>query len=173
MIIHERERLTWMDLQRQCAYIAGQIIDKMPNKIGLISIARGGNVPATVLSQLTGLPIRKYVTIKSYQGTSQGCATIEPFNISGTDIVECIFIEDIIDTGNSLLELHRQLGLNSGEKIDVVAMVAKPIGLKNTLGVINLPTKAGTRMVAQDVWVDFPWEPTLKQPQSKGSKHGT
>ncbi|KIM10189.1 MAG: hypothetical protein KU37_11445 [Sulfuricurvum sp. PC08-66] len=115
----------------------------------ILAVARGGLSFAHLLAQ--GLGIRKVFSVNmiSYDGTKQlETITIEEcFHVDAT--LRLLVVEDIIDSGKSMMALEHLLKTRYPDlRYDVAALFYKPTALVRP------------RYFAQiaDTWIDFYWE---------------
>ncbi len=87
-----------------------------------------------------------FLKLKSYEGTSStGQVSIEmdiPISVEGRHVV---ILEDIVDTGNTLVELHRILKEKKVKSLKVATLLFKPEAYKKDLKVdhvgLSIPDK--------------------------------
>ena len=152
-------RYSWEDYAQRCRQLAIDIGVRAHafTPKGLIAISRGGLIPATILSHQLGLPIVRVLHASSYNNGVRG--DVEIYNVlnfldglSGIDVTGLLFVDDIVDTGNTLRAIQLLPGF---EKAQMVASVGKVTGvnkLQNDLVV-------RPRDIHEDsVWIKFPWE---------------
>jgi len=98
------------------------------------------------LKQYPGNCEISFLKLKSYEGTeSTGKIEIQmdiPMNVAGRHVV---ILEDIVDTGNTLIELHRILKEKNVKSLKVATLLFKPEAYKKDLEVdlvgISIPDK--------------------------------
>lgn len=98
------------------------------------------------LKQYPGNCEISFLKLKSYEGTeSTGEIQIQmdiPMNVEGRHV---IILEDIVDTGNTLVELHRILKEKNVKSLKVATLLFKPEAYKKDLEVdlvgISIPDK--------------------------------
>lgn len=143
--------LSWQTIHEAVDILAHMIKPYKPHLI--VGIARGGLIPATMLSHKLNCPIET-ISASSYEGTRRTLSKPtqiegwkEEYNTSNT-----IIVDDIMDTGetyDALLYGDGRLGTNFKPKLFcmVKKTEARFVNWKNYY--IQVP---------QDVWVKFPWE---------------
>jgi hypothetical protein len=143
-------RLSWHDIEEQCRDIAKELKKrKVPFDI-IVGIARGGWVPARILSDLLGNDEMYTVRVKFYKSvgeTAERPLILHPtqFDITGKKI---LLVDDISDTGKSLAAAVEHLKKRKAGSIFVATLVKKPHS-EFTPDLYIKETSA---------WVIFPWE---------------
>lgn len=119
----------------------------------LVAIARGGLIPATLLSHRLNCPL-EVIHASSYEGTRRTLQ--KPTHVTGWkeeyNTPNTIVIDDIMDTGktwDALLYGDGRLGIN---------MRAKLATLVKKTGAIFPNFNTYFIQVPPEVWVKFPWE---------------
>ena len=98
--------LSWHDVTKKCKEIAKEIKEQFDvNELQLYGIARGGLIPATIISHILGIRL-KMLDVYSYKNQSQGnIVNNSPIMIDSTK--PTVLIDDIYDTGNTYLYLSK------------------------------------------------------------------
>ncbi|WP_456475074.1 phosphoribosyltransferase [Candidatus Pyrohabitans sp.] len=143
-------RLTWEDIEEQCLTLAREIkAKKVPFDL-IIGIARGGWVPARLLSDMLDSDELHTMRVKFYTGIGEVAekpVILHPTQIDVTG-KKVLLVDDIADTGKSLIIARRHLEERGAGEIFVVTLVKKPHSEINP----DLYVKE------TDAWVIFPWE---------------
>ena len=142
---------SWEDFEETVHHLAFDMNAYSWKPQGIIPVARGGLIPSTILSHILNIPIRDTIIVRSYEGQKQQSGQIlNALALGPAEIEECIFVDDIIDTGYTVETIrdHYPQAL-------FVAPIGKPKGLA---GVEELLMVKPRRIVADSVWVKFPWE---------------
>jgi len=132
----EVRSINWDAIQSTCRLLADHIqsdiiIRDKAMKGGLLPLARGGLIPATILSHMLNLPI-PYVLHPQY-------------SIDMPNDGEYVIVDDICDTGKTF-SYYQSLIPRAAR----VALFCKPQGRDLCdASVIEVP---------QDLWLKFPWE---------------
>lgn len=150
VLIMEYLRLSWEDIQKQCESLARKIKEQNVAFDLIISIGRGGWVPARLLSDLLNNDDLYTIRIKFYDEiakTKQKPMVVHPIqvDVAGKKV---LLVDDIADSGGSLLAAVNHLIENGANSVYVVTLVKKPSS-KLTPTLFELETPA---------WVIFPWE---------------
>lgn len=156
-------RLSWRDIEKACTEVAGEIEARGISHYVLIGISRGGLVPLRLFSdhlssyEISTLAVSFYEDIGK---TKKKPKIIYPVQseIKGRDI---LLVDDISDTGESLIAAREHLEEKGAKKIVVVTLVKKP----HTLLVPDIYA------IETSAWVIFPWEvqETIKSIVEKAS----
>jgi xanthine phosphoribosyltransferase len=141
--------LGWDAVEAFTDVIAHEVKGKFHQIVG---IARGGLIPATILSQKLDL-VLNVIHVSTYQGTRR---TLEKsIQVEGWDqsyaSSKILFVDDIMDTGNTWKAILERC---TGTPVTLHTLCMKPHNLFS--GWTNYRLK-----VPNDVWVRFPWEPEL------------
>jgi len=143
-------RLSWTDIQKQCTVIAKDIIKKEYNNYTIVSIIRGGLAPARILSDMLNNNEIYTVTIKFYQSVGKTAKKPRITIPLQADIKDknILLIDDISDTGESLIVAKKHLKEKGAGHIIVATLLKKP------------QTKFEPDIFAKktNAWVIFPWE---------------
>lgn len=144
-------RLTWEIIDIDCNTIANNIIqsNRLPDVI--ISIGRGGMIPARIISDLLSVKNVYMFNIKLYTGINKRAEipTIESFNhyIEGKNV---LLVDDIMDSGKTIEAVINALQAKKPKSIRTATLVCKK-------HVVNKPSFYVITCNAND-WIVFPWE---------------
>lgn len=143
-------RLTWSDVESSCKRISEKIIGKGLGDRLLVGISRGGLVPLRLISdhlysrKVSTLGIRFYEELGVHNEVPEVFLPVQG-DVAGKDIV---LVDDISDTGESLLTAKDHLYDKGAKDIVVSAICFKP-------HTALIPDIYDFRA---DNWVIFPWE---------------
>jgi len=120
----------------------------------IVGVARGGLVPATLLSHRLNVRLET-IKAQAYEGSRR---TIErPIRISGWkpdfNKAGVLIVDDIMDTGDTYEAINNNIqyaGIRDPILMTFVSLVKKKE--------CRFPTHMFFAQVPQDVWVNFPWE---------------
>lgn len=141
-------KLTWNDIEDLVLSIFSKL-DKNYNCI--ISIERGGSIPARLLSELTNIKDIYHYKISYYDGEIKKDTPIIKKSYLDKDVENknILIIDDIIDSGDTAVIALQELRKISNT-VDIAALITKQSSkIKPTYSGMDLTTKA---------WIDFPWE---------------
>ncbi len=138
--------LTWDVLQRDVKVLAGELSSQQDWK-GIVAIARGGLVPASLLAYELDIRTVEVISLASY-GDDHQQTELQllkgPSEVLG-DGAGWLIIDDLVDTGETI-QLVRELL----PQASMAVVYAKPQGKP----VVDQFVKE----VSQDIWIVFPWE---------------
>ena len=142
--------VSWEELHRNSKALAWRLIEAGPWK-GVVAIARGGLVPATIVARELELRVIDTICVASYEHQQQGEVRILK-SVDG-DGEGWLLVDDLVDTGQTATAVRAVL-----PKAHFATVFAKPAGrpLVDTF----------VTEVSQDTWIHFPWdtEPQFIQP---------
>ncbi len=143
-------RLTWRDVDRQGKVLASRLDEEDYDPDCLIGIARGGWIPARILSDLLGKDDVSSLRVKFYKAIGETGAKPEIVEGVQRDISgkRTLIVDDIADTGESLLAALDHIREKGAEEVRIATLMKKPHS-KLTPDFFAEETSA---------WVIFPWE---------------
>jgi uncharacterized protein len=141
---------TWNQIY-DMLFSQAQKIQNQPYKPDiLVAIARGGLIPACILTDLLEIPALDFIQIEFYSGINQ--TKLEPTlrQTLTTDIVgkKVLLVDDIADTGESLKLAKTHLQQKGAGQIKTATLYYKPMS-------ITIPDFYEKQTTS---WVVFPWE---------------
>lgn len=120
----------------------------------IVGVARGGLIPATMLSHRLNLPLET-ISVSTYEGSRR---TLEkPIKVDGWQYhftsSQVIVVDDIMDSGDTWEAiLNEDMKHNNGRGRSQYCCLVKKTECK-------FPMMGNFfAQVPQDVWVNFPWE---------------
>ncbi len=141
----ERVALGWDDITRDAERLAETARADGPWK-GIVAVARGGLVPAGLLSRFLEIHLVETVCMSSYDGNERGpLRLIRPPAPDIGDGADWLLVDDLVDTGATMAEARRLL-----PKARACVLYAKPPGQKHADHFV--------RAFPAETWLDFPWE---------------
>lgn len=142
-------RLSWEEIEAACRRLAEGIKERRLEFDVIVGIARGGLVPARILSDMLGNGELQTMRIKFYDAvgkTTERPTILSPqLKVKGKRI---LLVDDIADTGKSLAAAMEHLKEGEAGAVFTVALAKKP----SSSLVPDLYT------LETDAWVIFPWE---------------
>ncbi|MCP1334804.1 xanthine phosphoribosyltransferase [Futiania mangrovi] len=141
--------VSWDQLHRDGRALAWRLAERAPFA-GLVTITRGGLVPAAIVARELGIRLIETVSIVSYdhkaQGEMQVLKPVSPELLERTNGGEgLLIVDDLVDTGKTARLVREMI-----PKAHFATVYAKPAGrpLVDTF----------VTEVSQDTWVYFPWD---------------
>ncbi|MFN0042682.1 MAG: xanthine phosphoribosyltransferase [Alphaproteobacteria bacterium] len=134
--------VTWGELHRDARALAWRLIERGP-WTGIIAIARGGLIPATIIARELDVRLVDTLCVASYNHQTHGEARV--LKAPAGDGAGWLMIDDLVDTGATARIARKIL-----PKAHFAAIYAKPAGkpLVDTY----------VTEVSQDTWIHFPWD---------------
>jgi xanthine phosphoribosyltransferase len=135
---------SWAEIETDCLDLANRLLVR-PYR-GIIAIARGGLVPAALLSRVLDIKRIETICISSYEGCLHGeLEMVKPPVEDLGDGEGWLLVDDLVDTGATAKVVRAML-----PRAHFATLYAK------TLGRPWVDTCVGE--VEQTVWIVFPWE---------------
>jgi len=136
--------ISWDQIQKDAALLAEQLA-RQGRWQGIVAVARGGLVPAALVSRSLGIRRIETVSAVLYEGDRIGEPELLKFPSAAGDGSGWLVIDDLVDTGTTMRIIRDIL-----PKAYVGVLYAKPVG--------RPLADSFVREFPQDSWIDFPWE---------------
>jgi xanthine phosphoribosyltransferase len=138
--------VSWTELHRDCRALAWRLADLGPFK-GIVSITRGGLVPAAIVARELNLRLIDTICPSTYEKMERGA---EVRMLKGTLAEQdkgegWLLVDDLVDTGTTAKAVRARL-----PKAHFATVYAKPAGRPTVDSYIT--------EVSQDTWILFPWD---------------
>ncbi len=146
--VTRRFPVSWEQFHRDCRALAWRLSGLGPFS-AMVTITRGGLVPAAIVARELSIRVIETVSIVSYAGEDQrGAARIvKPLaaDLTRDAGAGILVVDDLVDTGQTVRMLRGLL-----PKAHYATVYAKPLGrpLVDTF----------VTEVSQDTWIYFPWD---------------
>lgn len=143
-------KVTWGDLDALCDELAGRIKASGAEFDILIAIARGGFVPARILSDrlsfrnLTSMSMVFYEYDKRHENPI--ITYFDPACVRGKKV---LLVDDVSDSGKSLIMARKAIMDAGAKSVHVATVHIKP-------GTLFMPDFYAGSI---DGWIEYPWEP--------------
>lgn len=134
--------LTWDTMHRDCRDLAVRLRDKGPFT-AIVAVARGGLVPAAILSRELDIKLVETICISSYDSKVQG--ELDMLKGMDGDGDGWLVVDDLVDSGATAKAVRAML-----PKAHYATLYAKPEGLHLV--------DTFVAEIDQPVWIIFPWE---------------
>jgi len=126
----------------------------------IIGIAKGGNIPATLISYELEVPTFKTIQIKSYNDDNERKATV--FSSGTLSLIDelnkynnVLLVDDLADSGKTLSEFHELYKFLSNKvKVPNIKTACLYYKTKSEFK----PDYYASSIEGADVWLNFPWE---------------
>jgi|SRR5579859_2330248 len=136
--------VSWDDVQRDSAILAAKLAERGRWQ-GIVAVARGGLVPAALVSRSLEIRTVETISIATYERDHQGEPRLLKPPSATTDGAGWLIIDDLVDRGTTMRVVRKLL-----PKAQVGVLYAKPEG--------EPLADVFVRQFPQDSWLDFPWE---------------
>lgn len=136
---------SWHEMHREATDLAHHLATLGPWR-GIVAISRGGLVPAAILARVLNLRVVETICISSYDGREKG--PIRVLKAAPGDVGDgagWILVDDVADSGATAERARAML-----PGAHYATLYVKPAGRPYVDSYL--------REVAQDVWIDFPWD---------------
>jgi xanthine phosphoribosyltransferase len=141
---HYHLSISWEDVQRDSALLAAELARRGKWQ-GIVAVARGGLVPAALVSRALDIRLLETVSIATYDAaTSSEPRMLKPPSVAGEG-EGWLVIDDLVDRGTTMRVVRGLL-----PKAHVGVLYAKPEG--------RPLADVFVREFPQESWLDFPWE---------------
>ncbi len=143
--------VSWDQFHRDCRALAWRLNGAGPFR-AMVTITRGGLVPAAIVARELGVRVIETVCISSYDAENHKGALrlLKPITaeVAGGDGAGVLVIDDLVDSGATARLVRDML-----PKAHFATVYAKPAGRPM---VDTFVTE-----VSQDTWIYFPWDTGL------------
>ncbi|MBY5162941.1 xanthine phosphoribosyltransferase [Salsipaludibacter albus] len=141
--------VSWDQFHRDARALAWRLSDRATSWRAMVTITRGGLVPAAIISRELEIRVVETVGVASYhdydeQGDIRVLKTITP-DLLTDDGADVLIVDDLVDTGATARVVREML-----PAAHLATVYAKPLGRPE---VDTFVTE-----VSQDTWIYFPWD---------------
>src|ERR1700746_779123 len=156
--------VSWDEFHRDARALAWRLAGAGPFQ-AIVTVTRGGLVPAAIVARELGIRLIETVCVESYSHQTQGdlrlvkTVSAEIVRIGGGDGKGVLIVDDLVDTGKTAKVVRDLL-----PKAHFATVYAKPMGRPMVDTFITV--------VWQATWIFFPWdiEPQFIQPIARLSQ---
>lgn len=152
---------SWNSIEEKCLQLAEQIsnIEHGKEIKGIIAIARGGLIPATIVASSLGIRRIIAMQVEAYSNREISNAVIIDLHVLqflNTDKEDhWIIIDDIVSSGATLKRVKSFLEKNTKNQYSYYTL----FGMPNRMTWIH----SGHKLDKSVGWVQFPWEKNRKE----------
>ena len=144
---------SWHEMHREATDLALRLKPLGP-WAGIVAISRGGLVPAAVIARVLDIRAIETICLASYDGRIKGpVEVVKAAPAALGDGAGWLLIDDVADSGATAEAARRML-----PQAHYATLYVKPAGRPFVDSFV--------REVAQDVWIDFPWDRDPAKPAS-------
>lgn len=135
----------WHELHREATDL-GLRLKSLGPWAGIVAISRGGLVPAALIARVLDIRLIETICIASYDGRIKGpLEVLKPAPAAVGDGAGWLLVDDVADSGATAALARQML-----PRAHYATLYVKPAGKPFVDSYL--------REVAQDVWIDFPWD---------------
>ena len=145
---------TWHDVEKMCSQLLVQLYNSEWRPDYIVGITRGGNVPATILSNMTGIRCEAVkVALRDGESgkTGDSISWMADDASTGKNI---LVVDDINDTGATFEWLSKDWGLNGGDNVRFATLTEN---LSSEFDGVDYYCDEVNK-AEEDVWLVYPWE---------------
>lgn len=145
--------VSWDQFHRDARALAWRLAESGPFE-AVVSVTRGGLVPAAIVARELGIRVIETVCVSSYEHQTQGeLKVLKPVaeqvaKAGGGAGKGVLIVDDLVDTGKTARLVREML-----PKAHFATVYAKPLGRPQVDTFIT--------EVSQDTWIFFPWDTGL------------
>ena len=145
--------VSWDQFHRDSRALAWRLNDAGPFG-AIVSITRGGLVPAAIVARELGIRVIETVCVSSYDYATQGpLRVLKPVaddivNLAGAKGNGVLIVDDLVDTGKTARIVRDMV-----PGAHFATVYAKPLG--------RAVVDTFITEVSQDTWIYFPWDTAL------------
>jgi xanthine phosphoribosyltransferase len=145
--------VSWDEFHRDARALAWRLAAAGPFQ-AIVTVTRGGLVPAAIVARELGIRLIETVCVESYSHQTQGdlrlvkTVSADIIRIGGGDGKGVLIVDDLVDTGKTAKVVRELL-----PKAHFATVYAKPMGRPMVDTFIT--------EVSQDTWIFFPWDTGL------------
>ncbi|MEW6722562.1 MAG: phosphoribosyltransferase [Candidatus Micrarchaeota archaeon] len=141
-------RISWEATIEYCEQLAGKVDDFRPQVI--VGLSRGGLVPARILSDVLGVHQVMVLGVKFYKkmGETHDFPQIVQEINTDLDGKDVLIVDDVADTGRSLLVAKDYLKRRGAGEIRVATIHYKPNSVYRPDYFVHMTS----------AWIAYPWE---------------
>jgi hypoxanthine phosphoribosyltransferase len=141
--------ISWLEIHRALSILAERV-RKEYSPDTIISIVKGGLIPARIIGDLLGIDEIGYVGVKFYKGVDKrGEKPFVTFTaLPRLDYRKILIVDDVIESGRTINTVVDLLSKYNYSGLKSLALFVKPWS----------PVKPDYYYEVVDKWVVFPWE---------------
>jgi len=138
--------LSWDQIHRDSVILSNKIKESGIEFDGIVAITKGGLFPSAIISRELKINYVDTFCINSYKDKKQNVMNI--IKLCNMGDKRLLFIDDLVDTGNTVNEIKKHINLNEFDKFSV--LYTKPLGHDEIDFYVS--------KFEQNTWIVFPWE---------------
>ena len=132
-------------VEAACRLIAQRIKSLTPDGYTLVAVSRGGLMPTALVAHFLDCKEIRFIRLSSYDSDKESSTLIDTTTDTIPDAPNTYIIDDICDSGETLLYLRRKY-----PHTQIYTLINKNPQVVPDFAPITEP---------QNLWINFPWEP--------------
>ena len=145
---------SWTDIEKMCNQLINQLYKDKWTPDYIVGITRGGNVPATILSNMTGIRCEALkVALRDGESGKSG-DSIEWMAQDALEGKKILLVDDINDTGATFKWISNDWKLNGQDNVRFATLTEN---LSSEFDGVNYWCDEVNK-AEKDVWLVYPWE---------------
>lgn len=145
---------SWTDIEKMCNQLINQLYKDEWKPDYIVGITRGGNVPATILSNMTGIRCEALkVALRDGESGKSG-DSIDWMAQDALEGKKILLVDDINDTGATFKWISNDWKLNGQDNVRFATLTEN---LSSEFDGVNYWCDEVNK-AEKDVWLVYPWE---------------
>ena len=141
--------VSWEDIHKALAVLSGRVRETFHPEI-LVAIAKGGYIPARILSDLLNINEIGFIEIKFYKeiGKTREKPVVYQFSLKNIEGRNILLVDDVVDSARTMQTATNLLSNFGAREIRSLAIYVKKWS----------PLLPDYYWEVSDKWIVFPWE---------------
>jgi hypoxanthine phosphoribosyltransferase len=153
-MIVKKKFYTWGHVEKMCTQLVTQLYDSEWKPDYIVGVTRGGNVPATILSNMTGIRCEAVkVALRDGESGKSG-DSIDWMAQDALDGKKILVVDDINDTGATFQWIADDWKLNGDDNVRFAVLTEN---LSSDFDRVQYSCDEVNK-AEEDVWLVYPWE---------------
>ena len=153
-MIVKKKFYTWGHVEKMCTQLVTQLYDSEWKPDYIVGVTRGGNVPATILSNMTGIRCEAVkVALRDGESGKSG-DSIDWMAQDALDGKRILVVDDINDTGATFQWIADDWKLNGDDNVRFAVLTEN---LSSDFDRVQYSCDEVNK-AEEDVWLVYPWE---------------
>jgi len=153
-MVIKKKFYSWTDVEKMCTQLITQLYDSSWTPDYIVGVTRGGNVPATILSNMTGIRCEAVKVALRDGETGKSGDSIDWMAQDANEGKKILVVDDINDTGATFQWISDDWKLNGQDNVRFATLTEnESSNFGNVEYYCDTVNKA-----EEDVWLVYPWE---------------
>jgi len=153
-MVIKKKFYSWTDVEKMCTQLITQLYDSGWAPDYIVGVTRGGNVPATILSNMTGIRCEAVKVALRDGETGKSGDSIDWMAQDANEGKKILVVDDINDTGATFQWISDDWKLNGQDNVRFATLTEnESSNFENVEYYCDTVNKA-----EEDVWLVYPWE---------------